>query len=60
MLGDDLEEVVLGSVHHIGQRAIDDLANLFAVLQGFACSEIDSNKRHAVSFDNYISPCLSE
>src|ERR1700722_8385797 len=56
MLGDDLEEVVFGSIHHIGQGAIDDLANLFAVLRGFACSEIDSNQRHAVSFDNYINP----
>src|ERR1700733_12414352 len=62
MLGDDLEEIVFGSVHYIGQRAIDDQTNLFAVLRGFACSEIDSNQRHAVSFDNYINPiaCRNE
>jgi hypothetical protein len=54
MLGDDLEEVVLGCVHHLGQRAVDDLAYLFAVLRGSAFSKINSNKRHAVSFDGYV------
>jgi hypothetical protein len=51
MFGDDLEQVILGSVHHIGQRAVDDLANLLAVLRGFSLSKIDSNEWHAVSFN---------
>src|SRR6266446_2365646 len=51
MFGDNLELVVLRNSEAIQQRLVNGLANLCAILRRLAFEKIDSNQRHAFSFN---------
>jgi len=51
VLRDDLKQVVFGDVQNFGQRPSDDQANLNSKFRFFALKQINTNGRHAVSFD---------